>query len=64
MKTFCHELLSDAYQQRLSSFGLSVTASLSATVGLLATVSGLIGNSEWAYQQQLDSSQVSMMVGA
>ena len=44
MKMFRHEVLSDAYQQRLSSFGLSVTASL------LATVSGLIGNSEWAYQ--------------
>ena len=50
MKMFRHEVLSDAYQQRLSSFGLSVTASLLATVGLLATVSGLIGNSEWAYQ--------------
>ena len=64
MKMFRHEVLSDAYQQRLSSFGLSVTASLSATVGLLATVSGLIGNSEWAFQRQLGSSQVLMTVGA
>ena len=64
MKMFRHEVLSDAYQQRLSSFGLSVTASLSATVGLLATVSGLIDNSEWAFQRQLGSSQVLMTVGA
>ena len=50
MKMFRHEVLSNAYQQRLSSFGLLVTASLLAIVGLLATVSGLIGNNEWAYQ--------------